>query len=84
MDSAKFSMRDVLKDKVSGFKGQVHGITYYSTGCIHYGLAPLKLNKEGLLLDWQWLDETRLMLVKKAGAVEVKPHSGPDMNPRCQ
>jgi len=84
MDSAKFSMHDVLKDTVSGFKGQVHGITFYSTGCIHYGLAPQKLNKDGLLHDWQWLDESRCTLVKAAKKVTVKPRSGPDMNPRCQ
>ena len=63
---AKFAMNDILKDTVSGFKGQVLGITYYATGCIHYGLAPNKVKEDGTLHEWQWMDESRLVLVKKA------------------
>ena len=50
--TAKFGMYDVLKDKVSGFKGKVLGIGYYATGCIHYALAPMKVGKDGLVMDW--------------------------------
>jgi hypothetical protein len=41
MQPTKFRMNDILKDRVSGFQGQVLGISFYSTGCIHYGLAPI-------------------------------------------
>jgi hypothetical protein len=81
----KFQMNDILQDKISGFKGQVQGITHYDTGCIHYGLAALKLKTDGTIHDWQWFDTSRLNLVKSAPVIKVqKPHSGPDMNPRMQ
>jgi hypothetical protein len=84
MDSTKFSMHDVLKDKVSGLKGVVLGITFYDTGCIHYGLAPQKLKEDGTVHDWTWFDESRLELVKSAVVEKVLVRrSGPDMNARC-
>jgi len=83
LKETKFGMKDVLKDEVSGFKGVVLGISFYDTGCIHYGLAPQQLKSDGSVHDWQWFDESRLVLVKKAKPRTVIPHSGPDMNPRC-
>lgn len=83
MKEPKFNMNDVLQDRVSGFKGEVLGITFYDTGCIHYGLAGTTLKPDGSLHDWQWFDESRLKLVKAARNAEAKsPRSGPDMNPR--
>jgi hypothetical protein len=73
-------MRDVLKDDVSGYQGVVMGVTFYDTGCIHYGLAPQKVKSDGTLNDWQWFDESRLTLVKAGNMRKGKPHSGPDMN----
>jgi hypothetical protein len=85
MTEQKFQMNDILQDRISGFKGQVLGITRYDTGCIHYGLAQTKLKSDGTLHDWQWFDTSRLKLVKSAQKERVvKPHSGPDMNPRMQ
>jgi len=82
MTEQKFQMNDILQDKVSGFKGQVLGITQYSTGCIHYGLCALKTKPDGTLQEWQWFDTSRLKLVKSAIVIKVgKPHSGPDKNP---
>jgi hypothetical protein len=76
-------MNDILKDRVSGFKGMVLGITKYDTGCTHYGLAPTQVSKDGLVSDWQWFDESRLTLVKKAKEKSIDiPHSGPDCNPK--
>ena len=80
-----FQMNDILQDKISGFKGQVQGITFYSTGCVHYGLAATKLKTDGTIHSWEWFDTSRLKLVKRAAAEKVKiPHSGPDMNPKCK
>lgn len=56
---------DVLKDKVSGFEGVVMVKAQYSTGCVHYGLESQNL-KDGLPQAWQWLDQSRLVLVKKS------------------
>jgi hypothetical protein len=74
-------MNDVLKDTVSGFRGQVLAISRYSTGCTHYGLAPLKV-KDGLVQDYQWFDESRVILVKAAIKKTKIPTGGPDKNPR--
>jgi len=79
--NTKFNMNDILQDRVSGFKGQVLGVTKYDTGCTHYGLAPTKVNKDGMLSEWLWFDESRLTLVKKAVEKSIDiPHSGPDRN----
>lgn len=59
----KFECGDKLEEKVTGFKGIVMAYTYYSTGCIHYGLLSRKL-KDGAEADYQWFDESRLILSK--------------------
>ena len=84
MKQPQFQMNDVLQDKISTFRGQVQGITYYATGCIHYGLAQLKLKSDGTVADWQWFDESRLKLVKKAVVEKSsEQRSGPDRNLRA-
>lgn len=61
----KYEIGDVLKDKVTGFRGMVLGRTEYATGCKHYGLCPQKLTKEGKAPEWEWYDEMRLTKVGK-------------------
>lgn len=78
----KFNMNDVLRDTTSGFTGQVLGITRYSTGCTHYGLAPKTLKPDGTIHTWEWFDESRLEVVALSDkSVPAIPTSGPDMNP---
>ena len=63
--------------------GSVLGITFYSTGCVHYGLSPLTLKKDGEMGEWVWFDESRCVLVKGSALNEPKVgRSGPDMNPK--
>jgi len=77
----KYHLNDILQDNVSGFKGKCLGITVYSTGCIHYGLAPLKVKSDGTVANWEWFDETRIILIKTAKKEKILvPTSGPDMN----
>ena len=64
----KFDNGQVLKDKVSGFQGVVVGRTEYDTGCRHYGLQSQELH-DGKPVDWEWFDESRLILV--AGSENV-------------
>ncbi len=61
----KFNCGDFVSEKVTGYIGIIMGITYYSTGCVHYGLQPRELNKDGVPNDWQWFDESRLQLLEK-------------------
>jgi hypothetical protein len=82
---SKFNMHDQLKDSVSGFAGQVLGITQYNTGCIHYGLAPRSLKPDGSVHTWEWFDESRLELVQPGDkAMPLQAVSGPDMNPKMK
>ena len=84
MKKLKFKLKDVLRDEVSGFEGVALAVTIYATGCIHYGLAQQKLKDDGGVADWQWFDETRLLLVKSGcQCTKSIPAGGPDRNPRC-
>jgi len=67
----KFELGEVLKDKITGFQGVAMARTEYFTDCIHYGLCSQEL-KDGKPIDWEWIDETRLVQVK----VKQKDHKG--------
>lgn len=69
--SFKYEIGSTVKDKVTGFKGVVMGQSHYFTGCDHYGLLSSKLGKDSKPMEWEWFDETRLVLVK--GIKKVKP-----------
>jgi hypothetical protein len=79
MDHFKFELGEVLKDVVTGFQGVAMGRTQYFTDCNHYGLCSQKLDKDGKIGEWVWLDETRLIRTKKVKIVlgeRAKPTSG--------
>ena len=80
---AKFKVGEHLEDIVTFFRGTVMAITFYATGCIHYGLQSPDL-KDGKIADWEWLDESRLVGTGKSpvkfNAAPVKP-SGSFPNP---
>jgi len=90
---AKFGFGQILKDRISGFTGAVMGISYYATGCIHYGLAPLELDKDGKVKTWEYLDETRLEDTGKIRDVgprtinkqqSTESRGGPVDHPECK
>jgi len=74
----KFDLGVILKDVVTGFEGVVMGRTQYYTGCNHYGLVSQKLSDKGSPIDWEWLDESRLVETKKKQILlnQNKPTSG--------
>lgn len=81
---AKYGMGDTLKDIVSGYEGIVMVIALYSTGCLHYGLAPNKVKDDNSLGNWEWLDQSRLVLVETKTikfAIENNSYSGALPNP---
>jgi hypothetical protein len=78
---SKFSLKDILKDRITGYKGEVTSIAFYATGCTHYGISPLKLDKDGKIMDYTWLDESRLVLVKSAVSENKEKRGGPECNP---
>lgn len=82
----RFKLGRIAKDKVTGFTGVIMGRSEYFTGCNHYALVSEKLTSEGKPMDWEWFDETRLVLI---GNVQIKPElrdgkgtSGPMPTPR--
>ncbi len=81
----KFNMGDKVRDRISGFVGTVMGQYVYSTGCRHYGLAPLKLGKDGKIMEHENLDESRLILVESAKKENPKKAvGGPQSMPRMK
>lgn len=82
----KFNLGDVLRDKVTGFAGVVMARSDYFTGCRHYALQAQKVNKDGKVPDWEWLDEQRLekasgKVVSFATPAKTKRSGGPSQNP---
>ena len=80
---AKYDFGDSLFDVVTGYSGVVMAVTFYASGCIHYGLASRKTKEDGTLPEWEWLDESRLE--KGAGGVlkfdvSIQRPSGPFQN----
>ena len=77
----KFSMGDELMEVITGFTGIVAGVTFYMTGCTHYGLQTKDL-KEGKPLSWEWFDESRLRSTGKTLEDYKAPDtSGPEQAP---
>lgn len=85
----KFNLGDVLRDKITGFIGVVMARSDYFTGCRHCALQAQKVNKDGKVPDWEWLDEMRLERVSGRKAIsfvsapgkKVKGPGGPSQNP---
>jgi hypothetical protein len=67
----KFSLGEVVKDRITGYDGVVMGITAYLTGCIQYGVLNQKLDKDGEIKEWRWFDQTRLVTTKKTVTKEA-------------
>ena len=70
----KYEIGDKVKNIIHGITGIVMAYTFYSTGCVHYGLQEQDLDEDGDPKDWKWYDETKLKLVKR-GAVKIVPYS---------
>ena len=76
MAKFKFNLDVHARDRVTGFAGIILGRTEYATGCIQYGICPTSL-VEGKYPEWQWLDESRLELVKKPSVGQLQSIGGP-------
>ena len=53
---------DKVKDCVSGFEGIVIAKTDWLYGCVRFGVEAQEL-RDGKLIEAQWFDEPRLVLV---------------------
>ena len=76
----KFQNGDTLEDIVTGFKGIVMVKAVYSTGCTHYGLSP-KVSGKGEISSWEWLDQSRLKLIKDIKRIDFNIIEGSTSGP---
>ena len=60
----RIELGDRVKDRISGLKGIVTGVTYFLYGCTRMTLQPEEA-KDGKPADGFWVDEPQLELVKK-------------------
>ena len=81
----KIELGDLVKDRVTGFKGVAIGMTTWLYGCARVVVQPTGVNKEGRTYETQSFDEPQLEVVKKAKQKD-KPDNhktgGPNMEPR--
>ncbi len=74
-----FALGDLLKDRVTGFKGIVIATTEWLNGCVRLTLQPQGLNKDGKVHDTLTLDVEQLELVKAAVAAPSPTKTGGPM-----
>ena len=71
----KFNMYDVIKDRVTEYKGKVVGITVWSTGCIVYAMQGL-VDKDGAVPKRERIDEVDAVIVESASAPKATKRTG--------
>jgi hypothetical protein len=62
LDDLKFGFRDEVRDTVTGYQGQVTGITVYLNGCVQYSVSA-KREKPSDKPEAFWIDQVQLELV---------------------
>ena len=70
-----------VRDRISGFKGVVMARVEYITGCHQYAICPQKVEKDGGLPVWDYLDDDRLAKAPGKITLEKKPTGGPQQTP---
>lgn len=73
---------DLVRDKITGFKGIAVGRTEWLNGCVRYGIQPKEM-KDSKPVESQWFDQEQIEIVKpQAYDVKPKPTGGPQRDPR--
>jgi hypothetical protein len=66
---------DLVRDRITGFKGIATGHTKWLNKCERFGVQGQKL-EAGKVQDAQWFDAEQLEVVKKAAFVVKKDKTG--------
>jgi hypothetical protein len=74
---------DEVKDKISGFKGVVTGITFWLNNCARAVVQPKELTKEGKPKDSETFDWMQLEVTKRANPPPKPRETGGPMNDRA-
>lgn len=67
----KIGLGSTVKDRITGLQGVVMARTEYLTGCAHVGILATKVNKDGKIPEWEWIDETRCVLDKSKKVIKL-------------
>ena len=79
-NSSKFGLGDILKDRITGYKGVAISRTQWLNGCVRYDLQAQELH-EGKPVASVWFDEEQLFLVQEAAPRPVDASGGPQDDP---
>jgi hypothetical protein len=60
-----FEFGEKVKDRITGFAGEVNCISRFASGCRHVAVVPNKMTKEGAPLGLEWFSEGTLESVAK-------------------
>lgn len=79
----KFELGVKVREIFTGLTGITMGRTEYFTGCIQYGVMDTELDKDGLIKEWTWMDESRLELIEetKIPILTWSESGGPQQTP---
>jgi len=61
----EIKLGDVVRDKITGFKGIAIAKCEYLYGCAQFCIKPQKLSKEGSMLEGQYIDIEQLEIIDK-------------------
>jgi hypothetical protein len=78
--NSEIQLGDRVKDTTTGFTGIAGAHALYRFGCAQFLVTPEKIKEDGSLLDSQWFDEQRIVLVDKLAKAPAPPSGGPQAN----
>lgn len=64
-----FKLGDLLKDRITGFKGVATARVEFLNGCVRFCLTPEKLNKDSKPAEGEYFDVQQIELVKASRLV---------------
>jgi len=73
---SKIQLGDLVKDKVTGFKGVAVARTTWISGCDRINVQPVGVDKSGKLYEPQSFDEPLLEIIKKQKTKEQSHKTG--------
>lgn len=72
---------DKVKDTITDFEGMAVARCVYLNGCVRIEVQPKGLNKDGKIVEAEWIDETQLVVKGKTKVRKNDEHGGPGSRP---
>ena len=74
----EIKLGSMVRDTVTLFTGRAIACTKWEWGCVQYGVQPCKL-ENGKLIETEWFDKDRLVVVKASQGKPKPVTGGPPM-----